>query len=164
MDPKTPVNSLDVGDGMLCTPSPYESNAARDVGDSPAASGAGDEDGPSCCRRDDGGKLGTSEASVLALATEVCDHNIQLTSHVETLRARVLELEYANARLRRAENSVPVGVEKMVELLQADIAGMQRELELLKIAKRAVDEDLEAERQKNAMLTEMLETAACSRS
>jgi hypothetical protein len=164
MDPKTPVvaSTLDVADGTLCTPSPYDSNAARDVGPSQTTYeryGADDEDRPSCCRDEDEGKLGASEAYVLALATEVCDHNIQLTSHVETLRARVLELEDENARLKRSDNSVPMGVEKMVELLQADIAGIQRELELLKVAKRAVDEDLEAERLKNGMLTEMLETA-----
>ena len=157
MDPKTPVpNSLEVeGGGILCTPSPCDSNAVGGVAASPAAYGAayGADD---LGRLHDGGKVGTSEARVLSLATEVCDHNIQLTSHVETLRARVLELEDENARLKRVD-SVPVGVEKMVELLQADIAGTQRELELLKVAKRAVDEDLAGEREKNLMLTEMLE-------
>ena len=155
-DPKSPdvASTLDISDGLLCTPSPHESNATRGVGASPTA----DEDRPGCRPDDASGKL--TEEYVLALATEVCDHNIQLTSHVETLRARVLELEDDNARLRkRSEDTVAVGVEKMVELLQADIAGMQRELELLKVAKRAVDEDLEAERLKNGMLTEMLEAA-----
>ncbi len=160
MDPKTPVpNSLEVeGGGILCTPSPCDSNAVGGVAASPAAYGAayGADGRAGCCRLHDGGKVGTSEARVLSLATEVCDHNIQLTSHVETLRARVLELEDENARLKRVD-SVPVGVEKMVELLQADIAGTQRELELLKVAKRAVDEDLAGEREKNLMLTEMLE-------
>jgi hypothetical protein len=162
MDPKTPVpNSLEVeGGGILCTPSPCDSNAVGGVAASPAAYGAAygadDLGRAGCCRLHDGGKVGTSEARVLSLATEVCDHNIQLTSHVETLRARVLELEDENARLKRVD-SVPVGVEKMVELLQADIAGTQRELELLKVAKRAVDEDLAGEREKNLMLTEMLE-------
>lgn len=143
--PKTPhiAQSLDLG-GDISTPSPQTSGLPRAV--RIASSPTGDR----------GTEQYVDADAVLALATEVCDQNMQLMSHVETLRARVLELEDENERLRCLDSSVPVGVEKMVDMLQADIAGLQRELALLKVSKRATDADLEGERRKNEILTEML--------
>lgn len=97
----------------------------------------------------------------LALASAVCDYNIRLAAHVETLRARVLELEDENATLRQREKAgAAVGVEKMVDVLQADIAGLQRELTLLKVAKRHTEADLEGLKAQNEMLKGMLSTTA----
>jgi hypothetical protein len=106
----------------------------------------------------------TKQASVdevLALTSSVCDYNIRLAAHVETLRARVLELEDENRRLKGlGSGAVQVGVEKMVDTLVADIAELRRELSLLKAAKRSDDAELEAERRKSEMLAELLRAGA----
>ena len=99
------------------------------------------------------------QQQVLAVAAEVTDTNIILTAHVEALRARVMELEEENGVLRQREEVVgAAGIEVLVGGLQADIAGLQRELALLKVAKRNIDAELEAEKAKNELLRAILES------
>ena len=85
-----------------------------------------------------------SSDDVLSLAAEVTDCNIILASHVETLRARVMELEDENDVLRQRERAGlgAAGTEALVDRLQADIADVQRECALLKVAKRNADAEL----------------------
>ena len=96
---------------------------------------------------------------VLSLAAEVTDCNIILASHVETLRARVMELEDENDVLRQRERAGvgAAGTEALVDRLQADIADVQRECALLKVAKRNAEAELAGVREQNAMLQAILE-------
>jgi hypothetical protein len=99
-----------------------------------------------------------SSDDVLSLAAEVTDCNIILASHVETLRARVMELEDENDVLRQRERAgLGAGTEALVDRLQADIADVQRECALLKVAKRNADAELAGMREQNAMLQAILE-------
>ena len=96
---------------------------------------------------------------VLGMADTLCDFNIELLTLVETLRSRVLELERENDRLYslvKKENNVSEGDDVLIGVLQAEIADLQRQLHVAKVARKSAEATSEALDTKAKLLSDML--------
>jgi len=97
---------------------------------------------------------------VLNVASRLCDLNIQLMSHLEVLKSRSDTLEEENRilknRIASSRESMNEGTRNLIEVLQADIADLQRQLHKAKSSRRAAEEELKATKQRAEMMALMI--------
>jgi len=99
------------------------------------------------------------QSDVLGMADTLCDFNIELLTVVETLRSRVLELERENNRLYslvKQKHNVSEGDDVLIGVLQAEIADLQRQLHVAKVARKSAEATSEALDTKAKLLSDML--------
>ena len=98
-------------------------------------------------------------ADILNVAARLCDLNIQLMSHLEGLKSRSAQLEEENRilknRIASSRENMNEGTQNLVEVLQADIADLQRQLHKAKASRRATEEELKATKQRADMMAMM---------
>ncbi|KAI8104227.1 hypothetical protein M9434_002787 [Picochlorum sp. BPE23] len=100
------------------------------------------------------------EQEVLDAANRLCDFNVQLMAHIETLRSRILELEEENSSLRQKVDGQPTpsqGDESVIHLLQVEVADLERQLYHAKIARKSAEENEAAARERADMISAMFE-------
>lgn len=100
------------------------------------------------------------ERDILDAANRLCNFNVQLMAHIETLRSRILELEDENSSLQKkvARQSAPSqGDESLIHLLQIEVADLERQLYHAKAARKAAEENEAAAMERADMISAMLE-------
>lgn len=100
------------------------------------------------------------EREILDAAKRLCDFNVQLMAHIETLRSRILELEEENSSLRQKverQSAPSQGDESLIHLLQVEVADLERQLYHAKAARKSAEENEAAARERADMISAMLE-------